>query len=57
MNKTITLPQSDWHTLLDFVKGKTAEIAEFDDEDEIYLAVVAVVGKIERQLGDSQQGS
>jgi hypothetical protein len=35
--------------LLEFVKGDAAEITEFDDEDEIYVAVNAVVAKIDRQ--------
>jgi hypothetical protein len=37
-------------TLLEFVQAHAADIGEFDDEDEIYLAVMAVVAKIEQQL-------
>jgi len=51
METRISLPAEDWQTLLDFVSTHTKEIAEFDDEDEIYLAVIAVVAKIESQLG------
>jgi len=50
VNKAVTLPLDDWLVALDFVKEKAKEIAEFDDEDEIYVAVTAVVAKIEAQL-------
>ncbi len=50
MEKSVSLFLGDWPTLLEFVTAYTNEIAEFDDEDEIYLAVMAVVGKIESQL-------
>jgi hypothetical protein len=50
MNKTVTLSLEDWSVAVEFVKEKTNEIAEFDDEDEIYVAVMAVLSKIEAQL-------
>ena len=50
MEKKVSLRAEDWSTLLAFVNERTAEIAEFDDEDEIYVAVMAVIAKIELQL-------
>lgn len=50
MHSAVSLSDTDWRTVLDFVHVKTAEIAEFDDEDEELVAVLAVVEKIEVQL-------
>jgi hypothetical protein len=50
MEKEIRLEAVDWETLLEFVNSHAPEIAEFDDEDEINVAVTAVVAKIDQQL-------
>jgi hypothetical protein len=50
MERILFLPQEEWRTLLEFANTRAAEIAEFDDQDEIYVAVTAVVAKIEAQL-------
>jgi hypothetical protein len=50
MEKTVMLRDEDWAILLDFAREKLQEIAEFDDEDEIYVAAMAVFTKIESQL-------
>jgi hypothetical protein len=50
MEKEARLGIANWVVLLEFVKGHAAEIGEFDDEDEINVAVTAVVAKIDQQL-------
>jgi hypothetical protein len=50
MDMDVTLTEGDWTTLLKFVDGWLQEIAQYDDEDEEYLAVKAVRGKIDEQL-------
>jgi hypothetical protein len=50
MEKEVRLEIADWVILLEFVKGHAADIAEFDDEDESYVAVTAIVAKIDQQL-------
>jgi hypothetical protein len=50
MNKTMTLTVEDWRTLLEFAGRMAEEIAEFDDEDEEYVAVRAVLTNLEEQL-------
>jgi hypothetical protein len=52
MDTTVILTEHDWQTLISFVNAKLQEIAEFDDEDEEYVAVRAVANKIEGQLND-----
>jgi hypothetical protein len=48
--KTITLSSIDWKTLIDFVEKNLHVIAEYDTEDEEYVAVMAVFREVERQL-------
>jgi hypothetical protein len=50
VNKTVTLSLEDRLVALDFVKEKANEIAEFDDQDEAYVAMMPVVAKIAAQL-------
>ena len=50
MGKIVMLCDEQWSILLGFTREKLQEIAEFDDEDEIYVAVIAVLAKIEAQL-------
>jgi hypothetical protein len=50
VTKTVTLSLEEWLGILHFAKEKANEIAEFDDEDEIYVAVMAVIKKIDAQL-------
>jgi hypothetical protein len=53
MSETVTLPLEDWRTLLEFAGRMAREIAEYDDEDEEYVAVCAVLAKINQQLDEN----
>jgi len=50
MLECVCLSQSDWEVALQFLSARLAEIADFNTEDEEYIAVLAVVQEIERQL-------
>jgi hypothetical protein len=53
MEKTVSLPLNDWRTLLEFAGRMAREIAEYNDEDEEYVAVRAVLTRIEHQLDEN----
>lgn len=52
MDRDVVLATPEWAELLIFVREKLSEIAEFDDEDEQYVAVKGAVDKIGEQLGE-----
>ena len=53
MEKQVTLDEREWRILSECVDGWLREVAQYDDEDEQYLALKAVRNKIDAQLGRS----
>ena len=52
----VALAADDWNVVLNQVNNWLAEIAQFTDDDEEYLAVKEVVFKIEQQLPERPSG-
>jgi hypothetical protein len=52
MENTVTLSVQDWQAALDFAARMASEIAEYDDQDEEYVAVRLALTSIKAQLED-----
>lgn len=50
MDFEVRLDLLQWTTLLAFIQKDLDEIADYDDEDEEYIEVSAIVREVERQL-------
>ena len=57
MGRQVILTEAEWKALLEFMDGWLGEIAQYDDDDEQYIAVSAVRAKLDEQLGRGQADS